>query len=341
MSDSSAASTGVHERRDEQGTPPAVWLLAARIGALFGMLFGVYAGIARWVRSGIVREAFASWGYTAIGAGAAFALIYAAVLFFTARGGRAIESATRKVTVLVHLPHARAFAVATKALRAIDDVLHDADLVAGTAAVETAVRERLFGTLRLRFDAKVVDREKDRCDIVVSCTPIVGSIDFGASRGLLERVVRTIDDAVRSGRIGSDAVELEAVPKKARAMFEKNGFRVVGLRSLRKEAPAIAVQLMAAGDAPAQAVVLTLPHAVSEAVLRSAAEGARVSGAAQSRVGEGFAVIPLAAGEAAGRVAARVHQALLAGDPTYRGAVRAAKRDEKDPASTSRTKWPR
>lgn len=35
------------DRRDERGTPPSVWLLAARVGALFGVLFGVYRAIVR------------------------------------------------------------------------------------------------------------------------------------------------------------------------------------------------------------------------------------------------------------------------------------------------------
>jgi hypothetical protein len=332
---------GIYDRHDEQGTPPAVWLLAARLGALFGALFGIYAAIVKWIRTGDAGAAFFAWVRTALAGAIGFAVLYAVVLIVSLRRGRALASTEQRTVARVHASHERAFAMATRALAAIDDNLHELDLVAGTASVDREVREPLFGKLRVRVKVKVTRVDAEVSAFEVATEPVVGAIDFGATRALVDDVVKRIDEAARKGRVAVDAVGLDAVPAAARAMFQKNGYRVVGLRSLRRDAPAIAVQLLAAGDAPAQAIVLMLPRAVNEATFRAAAERARAMGAAQSRVGNGFAIVPLTGSEAPGRVAQRVHQALVASDPAYRDAAKQARRDEKDPASTSRMKWPR
>jgi hypothetical protein len=325
------------ERRDEHGKPPAIWMLALRVGPLFGLLLGVFRAIVVYLRTTSAARAFEAGGRAAVVAAISVGVLYAVALRVAVGRGARLASTEQRAILRVRLSAARAFAVALKALRSIDDPVHDADLVTGTASVETRTKEVFFGLLRLRLGVSVKPAGTEGAEIVIESRGINGAIDFGASRRLVDDLAQRIEDAIASGRAAPDAVGLDAIPKAARAMFQKNGYRVVGLRSLRREAPAVSVNLLAEGDAAATAVVLTLPRPVSEAVLRTAAERAQSGGAAGARVGEGFAIIPLVAGETPAKVASRVHQLLL-DDASGRGAK---KNDEKDPASTSRMKFPR
>ncbi len=316
------------ERRDEPGTPPATWLLALRVGVVFGALGGTFRAIVMWLRTSDGLLAALVWVRTAAIAGLAFAALYLIVLRALTPAGKRVESTEQRCILRVKLPLARAFAVALKAMHTIDEALHDVDLTAGTASVEAHATEPFFGPISLHIAVHVTAlSDGDESQVVIETRGVRGAMDFGATRALIDRIVHRIDEAIATGHTAAEAMGLDALPVAVRQMFRANGYRVVGLRSLRKEAPAIVVHLMAEGDAPGMAVVLTLPRPVSEASLRAAAERAGARSAAKARVGNGVAILPLVAGEIPGKTAARVHQALLA--------------DVNDTATTTRMKWPR
>lgn len=323
-------TTRAVERRDEPGTPPAIWLLALRFGLVSGALAGIFWAIVTWLRSGEPAQAGLAWArVTAIGGGA-FAALYSIALRLSTPTGKRVESTEQRAVLRVKLPQERAFAVAVKALRGLDEALHDVDLTTGTASVSATAKEPFFGTFRLRVAVRVTSPgNAGESQVVVESCGVPGAMDFGATRALIDRVARRIDEAIATGHTAAQAIGLDALPAAVQELFRASSYRVVGLRSLRRDAPAILVNLLDEHDTPSFAVVFTLSRPVNEAAFRAAAVRARASGASRARVGNGVAILPLVADEAPGKTAARVHHALLAsGDPS-------------DTATTLRMRWPR